>query len=41
VMNIRVPQNGGDFLSSWGPVSFLERLCCMGLVRTVNRRFFY
>ena len=30
-MNIRVPSNAGNFLSSWGPVSFSKRIRLQGV----------
>jgi len=30
VMNLRVPQNSGSFLSSWGPVNFSEKTLLNG-----------
>jgi hypothetical protein len=32
VMNFRVQENAGNFLTSLGPVSFLGRICSMELV---------
>ena len=32
VMNLRVPQNAGNFITSWGHVSFSKRTYSMGLV---------
>jgi len=32
VMNIRVPQNAGYFLTGWGPIRFHERPCSVELV---------
>jgi len=31
VMNLRVPQNSGDFLTSWRPVSFSRRILFHGV----------
>jgi len=31
VMNLRVPQNAGNFLTSWGTVSFLGRAVLSGV----------
>jgi hypothetical protein len=32
VMNLRVPQNAGNFLASWGPVSFSRRTVLHGVI---------
>jgi len=37
VLNIRFPQNAGNFLISWGPVSFSRRICSMKYVSILNK----
>jgi hypothetical protein len=44
VMNLRIPQNAENFLSSWGHVSFQQCICFVELVRVAvvgwwRRRF--
>jgi hypothetical protein len=39
VMNLRVPQNAGNFLISWRPVSFLQRTLPHGVRQSVSQSF--
>ena len=32
VMKLRVPQNGGNFLTRWEPVSFKRRTLLLGII---------
>ena len=37
VLNIWVPSNAGNFLTSWGPVSFSRRICSTEYVSILNK----
>jgi hypothetical protein len=37
VMNLRIPQNGGNFLTSCKPVSFSRRTVLYGVSRSVSK----